>query len=416
MEQSKADVPPTKEQSAYEKLKKEEEDKVKVEADYSSGGESDNETEIIQLDVPKSYIKYKLKPKVIGDNKITFYDAEDVEFYNRVLPEPLLIVWLLSKDSKLLYTSKRFFESGWKNNIQVYIRETHKFDLVVSQEGLSRIYYDGKVVEKLPDCVIPRLGANVDYFSLAVVRQLEKAGVMMLNPISSLLVSKDKMETLQQLATASLPIPKTMIARFPIEENVTNQHFSYPLILKKSSGSQGKGVMLINSQEHLSDMGDMLDQSKPMIIQEFISKSSGKDLRVFVVGGKVIGGMMRIAKKGFKANFHQGGYVRPVKLSAAVEWLAIECARLVGLEIAGVDILIDHDSYKICEINSSPGFQGFELATGIDVPQQIMEFVKLRSGVWKKTSTLNQQKNVVLVPVSAEHVELGKSQSLPQDK
>lgn len=115
---------------------------------------------------------------------------------------------------------------------------------------------------------------------------------------------------------------------------------------------------------------------------------------------------------GFKANFHQGGYVRPVKLSPAVEWLAIECARLVGLDIAGVDILIDQDSYKICEINSSPGFQGFELATGIDVPQQIMEFVKLRSGVWKKSSVNVQQKNVVLVPVDAEHVELGKSRPL----
>lgn len=146
--------------------------------------------------------------------------------------------------------------------------------------------------------MIPRLGAKIDYFGMAVVRQLERAGVLVLNPISSLLISRDKMETLQQLATASLPIPKTMIARFPLEEEVINNHFKYPLILKKSSGSQGKGVMLINSQEHLSDMSDMLDQSKPMILQEFISKSSGKDLRVFVVGGKVIGGMMRVARKG----------------------------------------------------------------------------------------------------------------------
>lgn len=158
-----------------------------------------------------------------------------------------------------------------------------------------------------------------------------------------------------------------MIAKFPIDLDSIEREFQYPIILKKSSGSQGKGVMLVQNRDSLNDISDMIDTSKPLIFQEYISVSRGRDLRVFVIGGKVIGGMMRVAKKGeeldcpsltiiigFKANFSQGGYVKPVKLSPAVEWLAIESSKLCKLDIAGVDILIDQDTYKICEINSSP--------------------------------------------------------------
>lgn len=113
----------------------EEEEKVKMEADYSSGGESDNEFEIIQIEVPKAYISYKLKPKVIGDNKITFYNAEDENFYERKLKDPILTVWLLSNDikNKMLYSNKRFFEVGWRNNIQICVKVTysHKYNLII---------------------------------------------------------------------------------------------------------------------------------------------------------------------------------------------------------------------------------------------------------------------------------------------
>jgi glutathione synthase/RimK-type ligase-like ATP-grasp enzyme len=149
----------------------------------------------------------------------------------------------------------------------------------------------------------------------------------------------------------------------------------------------------------------MIDVSSPMIFQEFIAKSSGKDIRAIVVGGKVIGAMMRVARKGFKANYHQGGYVKGIKLSQAVEWLAIEAARLVDLEIAGVDLLIDQKTYRICEINSSPGFEGFELATGVDVPWGILDFVKIRTGVWKKPASKKKKKKPMVVPVEDEHMQ-----------
>jgi RimK family alpha-L-glutamate ligase len=336
-------------------------------------------------------------------------NAQDLSYYRRELKNPILTVWLLThgpgegKSAKMNYSQKRFFEEAWKMNIALKIVETPRFDLIASQEGLECILYDGVRIEKLPDAVLPRLGAKINYFSLAVVRQLEKLGVLVLNPNTALEISKDKLYTLQTLAAHNMPIPKTMIAKFPVDMNSITREFSFPLILKKSSGSQGKGVMLIQNQDQLNDVVDMIDVTKPLIFQQYISKSSGRDIRVVVVGGKAIGGMMRVAKKGFKSNFHQGGYVKPVQLTPAIEWLAIESVKQLGLDVAGVDILIDEKTYRICEINASPGFQGFELATGINVPKHILDFVKLRCGVWKKKDE-PKKKQLITIPVVAEHV------------
>ncbi|KAL0485981.1 hypothetical protein AKO1_012284 [Acrasis kona] len=382
------------------------EEEVKLAADYTSGSEDEGEDNkrYIEISVPKSEIIYKLKPQVIGDSGIKFYNAQDLAYYDRLLKEPLFTLWVLTANvKKLNYVNKRIWEAGWRNNIQVRLLETAKFDLIVSQEGVADLLYDGKPI-KAPDAVLPRLGANIDYFGMAVVRQLEKLNILVLNSIESIDISKDKLYTLQELGAHSLPFPKTMIARFPIDLDSIEREFSYPIILKKSSGSQGKGVMLVQNRESLNDISEMIDTTKPLIFQEYISVSRGRDLRVFVIGGKVIGGMMRVAKKGFKANFSQGGYVKPVKLSAAVEWLAIESSKLCKLDIAGVDILIDQDTYKICEINSSPGFQGFELATSIDVPEKMFDFIKLRLGLWRKTQQPSTPRHMVTIPIQAEHL------------
>jgi RimK family alpha-L-glutamate ligase len=365
---------------------------------------------MIEIHVRQSELKYNLKPQVISDSRIIFYNAQDKAYYERQLKNPDLYVWLLVDNAEPNYTAKRIWECAYRQNIQVRIVETTKFDLIVSQEGLHHVLYDGEKVEKLPDAVLPRLGARVTYFSLAVVRQLEKMGVLVLNKNESLEISKDKLYTVQTLGAHNLPIPKTMIAKFPCQIESISREFTYPIILKKSSGSQGKGVMLVQNPDHMNDLVDMIDQSKPLIFQEYISNSAGRDIRVIVVGGKAIGGMMRVAKKGFKSNFHQGGFVKPVKLTPAIEWLAIEAARLIGLDIAGVDILIDKNTYKICEINSTPGFQGFELATGIDVPKAILDFVRFRCGVWKKPSK-DQKMSLLTIPVQAEHLV---AQAIPQ--
>ena len=151
------------------------------------------------------------------------------------------------------------------------------------------------------------------------------------------------------------------------------------------SGSQGKGIIKVDSHAQLEDLVDMLDTGKPLIFQEFIAASSGKDLRVFVIGGRVVGAMMRVAAKGnFKANVHQGGTVKPVKISPQVEWLVLETVKIVGLDIAGVDLLIDKNTYKICEVNSSPGFEGLEKALGENIAIKMFLYCKMRLGVWRR--------------------------------
>ncbi len=321
------------------------------------------------------------------------------------------MLWILiSRNPKekfeLSYALKRFYETAWKQNIQVAIINTHDIDLIASEEGLQKIVVKGTPISKLPDAVLPRMGAKIDYHSLAVIRQFEKMNVLLLNDHNSLEISRDKMHTIQQLAMFNLPIPKTMIAKFPVDVENIEREFNYPVILKRTSGSQGKGVILIRDRDHLTSIMDMIDTSHPMIFQQFIANSSGRDIRVIVVGGKVIGAMMRIAAKGFKSNFHQGGFVKPVKISRAVEWLALEAVRLIDLDVAGVDILIDTNSYRICEINSSPGFQGFEMATGVDVPKHIMNFIKLRTGIWSKTKkTKPPTERAIKIEVAADHVQ-----------
>jgi gamma-F420-2:alpha-L-glutamate ligase len=141
----------------------------------------------------------------------------------------------------------------------------------------------------------------------------------------------------------------------------------------------------------LLDFSDLIDYRKTLIFQEFIENSKGRDLRIIVIGGKVSGGMMRIAKNGFKSNFHQGGFVKKIKISGELEELALEIAKVTGLDITGIDILIDKDYYKICEVNSSPGFQGFELCTGADIGQLIADFCKIKCENFKKSVNLEKK-------------------------
>jgi len=178
-------------------------------------------------------------------------------------------------------------------------------------------------------------------------------------------------------------------------------------LLKKASGSQGKGVLKVDNRTNLEDIEDLLDQNSPLIIQEFLAHTKGRDIRAFVIGGVVVGSMMRIATKGFKSNIHRGGKAKPVKLDPQVTWLVLETVKLTGLDIAGVDLLIDKDNYKICEVNSAPGFEGLERAIGVDIAASMLEFIKLRLGVWRMRapSTKSAKKIAISIPIQDEHQE-----------
>jgi len=229
------------------------------------------------------------------------------------------------------------------------------------------------------------MGAGTTYFASAVIRHLERLGVFVLNSSQSIETAKDKLATLQILSANNIPIPKTMLAKFPLNVEAVEREFTYPIILKTVSGSHGKGVFLCENRSQLEDLADLMELSKDpkvnVILQEFASSSKGKDIRVIVVGGRPVGAMLRTAREGkFKANFSTGGAVASFDLNPAVEWLAVESVKVVGLDIAGVDILFDGDSYEVCEVNSSPGFEGFEKVTGLNIPQEIYQYIRVRLG------------------------------------
>ena len=387
------------------------EEYVQVEATFQTSKFNVENTATIQ--VPKSTLQYKLKPSVIEceSGNITLLNAEDPLFYKeRRLTKPSLTVWVLISAFNMLYSQKRLFEEAWNSNIQIMFMEIPKFEIVTAQLNQNGIQYEGSSVE-LPDVVIPRLGAKIDYFGMAVVRHLERSNTIVLNTSDSIEISKDKLFTMQHLSSFGFPIPKTMPVKFPMDVEAIGKQFSFPMILKKSSGSQGKGVMLINDKTQLSDLSDMISPDKPMIFQEFITESTGTDIRVIVIGGKAVGAMMRKAKEGFKANFHQGGNVEKIVLTQQLEWLAVETAKLCGLDIAGVDILIAKDSYKICEINSSPGFQGFEQATGINVARAILSFCESQSMGKPYRKEGQEGKKPIVIPAESEILLRGKTTS-----
>jgi gamma-F420-2:alpha-L-glutamate ligase len=268
-----------------------------------------------------------------------------------------------------------------ENDIDLKILYPEQLDLIVTKDGKKSIFVDAETVD-LPDFVIPRMGSHTTYFSLAVLRHLEKLGVHIVNPPHSIEVVKDKLYTQQILATNNLPVPRTMLVRFPVNEDLVEKHLGFPVVVKTIHGSQGSGVFLAQDKGSFKDLMQLINCTNTnmnIIIQEFIKDSYGRDLRVLVVGGRAIGCMERSAADGsFKANFSQGGKVQNFELNAEIEWLATESAKILGLDVAGIDLLFAGDHYKICEANSAPGFQGFEQATKINVAEEIFNYIKIR--------------------------------------
>lgn len=284
------------------------------------------------------------------------------------------------------YENLKFLEVAKENDIDIKILNPEQFDLIVTKRDEKSVFLDGEPAE-IPDFVLPRLGAHTSYFSLAILRQLEKLGVHIVNAPDNIEMVKDKLYTQQVLATNNLPVPKTMLVRFPINEELVKRYLGYPLVVKSISGSQGSGVYLTHNQGDFRDLMQLMTTTKTsmnFILQEFVKDSFGKDLRVFVVGGRVVGCMERCSGDGgFKANFSQGGKVKNYEINSEIEWLATESAKILGLDVAGIDLLFDGEHYKICEANSSPGFRGLEEATGINTAQEIFDYLKIRLNLYR---------------------------------
>jgi len=295
----------------------------------------------------------------------------------------MMKLWMLgNRLTTEMYERERFIEEADKYGIDFSLVFADEIDLIVSRDDRKSIRYRNDIVP-LPDVLLARTGSGTGYFNLSVLRQFERLNVPTLPNSAAIEASKDKMYANQIMAQAGLPIPKTMLTRFPCKAELVERQVGFPCVIKVVTGSHGAGVYLCETPKQFEDLSELissLDFKNSMIVQEYVQASEGRDLRVIVIGGRVIGAMLRQSTDGsFKANISRGGQGMAFDVDDQMEMLAIQVAKVLDLDIAGIDLLFHPDGYRICEANSSPGFKGFEAALDINVPQKVFDYAKLRA-------------------------------------
>lgn len=288
-------------------------------------------------------------------------------------PERRARLGILSR-RRSLYSTRRLVEAARGLGVRPLVLDTLQCTLVVGGAE-SKLLYRGARVHSLA-AVIPRIGASITSYGIAVVNHLEGMGVRVLNPGQALAKSRDKVRSLQLLAAGGIDVPRT--AMVPQQRRglrrVVDELGGLPCIIKLLKGTQGVGVMIANSYAELETFVRTFSElGQEVCVQEFIAESRGRDIRAVVVGERVVGAMRRTARDGeFRSNLHRGGSGERVTLEAPYERAAVESAKLLGLDVCGVDMLEGASGPKVMELNSSPGFEGIERATGEDVASAVV--------------------------------------------
>ena len=266
------------------------------------------------------------------------------------------------------------------------VLDTLRCDLVLGRDR-PRLFYRGEEVEPRDvHVVIPRIGASVTGYGTSVVNQLDLMGVPVLAAAIPIARSRDKLRALQLLSRFGIDIPRTAMCRYRDEVPAAVEMIGgLPCIMKLIQGTQGVGVMIASTMAEVSGLLDTLwTLGQEIILQELVAESRGKDVRALVIGDRVVAAMRRTARAGeFRSNIHRGGEAAAVELPRDYAEAAVKAARVMGLEVAGVDMLEARTGPKIMEVNSSPGFEGLEEATGLDIASayvaHAVEFAHARS-------------------------------------
>lgn len=283
---------------------------------------------------------------------------------------------ILSRNSSL-YSTQRLIEAAKKRQHNVEVIDPLKCDLIIEKRKPS-IFYKGKMILET-DAVIPRIGASVTFYGTAVVRQFEMMGVFTTTESQSLVRSRDKLRSLQVLTRARLGLPKTVFTNYSKNVGEVIDHVGgAPLIIKLLEGTQGLGVVLAETKNAAESVIEAFNGLQArVIVQEFIKEAGGADIRALVVDGHVVGAMKRQGKEGeFRSNLHRGGSADVIELSDEEEIAAIKAAKAMGLGVAGVDMLQSSRGPLILEVNSSPGLEGIEAATGKDIAKTIIRYIE----------------------------------------
>lgn len=284
---------------------------------------------------------------------------------------------LILSANKTLYSTRRLVEECKKKGHKVeVIRPTQCFMDIST--GKPMVYYKKRRLNKF-NAVIPRIGASISSYGMAIVRQFEMMGVYCLNSSNAIGRSRDKLRSMQILSQKNLPLPKTSFASSTEQtEMLIELVGGAPNVVKLLEGSQGRGVVLAETQKASESLIDAFRELEAnFLVQEFIKDAEGADIRCFVVGEKVVATMMRKAKEGeFRSNIHRGGTGMPIKITAEERKVAIAAAKAMRLNMAGVDIIRSGGGPKILEVNSSPGLEGIEGCTEKNVAEKVIAYVE----------------------------------------
>ena len=277
-----------------------------------------------------------------------------------------------------LYSNQRIIEAARNRGHQISFTNVGECYIKVDSQGSEVFDTEGKKIERV-DCVIPRIKPKITFYGTVIVRQFEVLGVRCLNNSDAITKSRDKLHTLQLLSQQGFGIPTTSFANSSYEtKDIIKLVNGAPLVVKLLEGTKGVGVVLAETNKAAESVINAFKSLKADILaQHYIKESKGHDIRCFVIGDEVVASMERQAQEGeFRANIHLGATAKAVEITEEERMLAVKAAKIIGLEVAGVDMVRSSGGPKILEVNSSPGLEGIEAATQIDVADKMIEYLE----------------------------------------
>ena len=319
---------------------------------------------------------FSVRPGVSFQQPVLSHDIYRKKQGRKSIPKRPLRIGILTQAPNN-YSNRRMIEEAEKRGHVIDCIHTSRCYMAINAHK-PEVHYDGKPLPRY-DAIIPRIGTSLTFYGMAVVRQFEAMGIYCLNNAAPIGASRDKLLAHQVLSQHGLGMPTTAFARSSHDtKGILDLVGGAPVVVKLLESTQGKGVVLADNRKAASAIVDAFrGLNAHFLVQEFVKEANGSDLRCFVVDGKVVGAMMRTAAEGdFRSNVHQGGSVKKVRLTKEERRTAIKAARILKLNVAGVDILRSKDGPKILEVNSSPGLEGIENATGKDIAGEIISCIE----------------------------------------
>ncbi|KGM88539.1 SSU ribosomal protein S6P modification protein [Roseovarius mucosus DSM 17069] len=305
------------------------------------------------------------------------YDVYHTARVRTAQPKRALRIAVLSREDN--YSTRRIVEEGEARGHTVEVIDTTRCYMAINALA-PEVHYDGKRLPRY-DAVIPRIGASITAYGAAVIRQFETIGTFCVNPSAGIISSRDKLYAHQLMARAQVGMPNTAFAASPKDTgNLMGLVGTAPLIVKLLESTQGKGVVLAETKKAAESVIDAFRGLKAnFLVQDFVKEAAGEDIRCLVVGGKVVASMKRTGAEGdFRSNLHRGGTAKTIRITKAERDTAIRAARVFDLNMAGVDLLRSDTGPKVLEVNSSPGFEGIEGASGKNITGALYDMIETR--------------------------------------